>query len=89
MKAVVNPLALPTILQQPVGTKLSQVAGDLRLAVVKRPNQFADAQLPLSSEHEHDPGAGFVTEAFEEGVGLNGHDQSVYLLFRICEFTDI
>lgn len=89
MKAVIDPLALPAILQQAAGTQLSQMAGDLRLAIVQCPDQLTDAQLALSGEHQHDPGSGFVTEAFEEGVGLNGHSQPVYSFLRICEFTDI
>jgi hypothetical protein len=89
MKTVVDPLALPAILQQTAGTQLSQMAGDFRLAVVQCPDQFADAEFALSGEHEHDSGSGFVTEAFEERVGLNGHGKPVYPLLRICEFTDI
>jgi len=89
MKAVIDPLALPAILQQTARTQLSQMTGDFRLTVVQCPDQFTDAQLALSGEHEHDPGTGFVTEAFEEGVGRNVHGQPVYSFLRIFEFTDM
>ncbi|EXX77465.1 hypothetical protein RirG_023520 [Rhizophagus irregularis DAOM 197198w] len=43
MNAVIDPLTLTAILQQTADAELSQVARDLRLAIVERPNQFANA----------------------------------------------
>lgn len=73
MKAVIDPLPLTAIFQQPARTQLCKVSGDFWLVIVERPDQLADTEFTLSSEHEHDPGTGYVTETFEEGVGLNRH----------------
>lgn len=42
MKAVIDPLALTAIFQQPAGAQLSKVSGHFWLVIVERPDQFAD-----------------------------------------------
>lgn len=77
MQPVVNPLTLPSIRKQPASPQLGKMPGDLRLVVIECPDQLTHAQLTLSRKHEHDPSAGFVPQAFEEGVWCKAHKQSI------------
>src|SRR5450830_1227094 len=48
--AVIDPLALATVLQQPTTAQLRQVAGDFWLTVVQSMDQFAHAKFALAQD---------------------------------------
>ncbi|OMQ31700.1 hypothetical protein BKX96_24905 [Pseudomonas putida] len=65
IEAVINPLALTAIQQQPAAAQLREMAADLRLAVVQRAHQLADTQLALVGDQQGGAGTGLVSQAFE------------------------
>src|SRR5690606_30116845 len=72
MQAVVDPLTLAAVGQQARGAQLGQVAGDLGLGLVEGAGEFADTEFLFAGDQQHDTGAGFVGQGFEEGWGCHG-----------------
>jgi hypothetical protein len=70
MQAVVDPLPLPTILQQTAATQLGQVAGNLGLADIQRTDQLADAELALTGDQQDRARPGVIGQALEENGGV-------------------
>ena len=67
VQAVIHPLPLPPIRQQPAGTQLRQVAGNLRLTQLQRRRQLTHAQLTLGGNQQHQARAGLIGQALEDG----------------------
>lgn len=69
MQAVIDPLALPAVLQQVTGAQLRQMAGNLGLALFQCAGQLTDAELLLAGDQQHHPDAILIGEAFENLEG--------------------
>jgi len=75
MQAVIDPLPLASVAEQPGMTQLGQVPRNLRLAKAKGSGELTDTQLAFMGNQQCDTRAGVVGERLEDidGVLKIGH----------------
>lgn len=65
VQSVIDPLALPTIRQQPTRSQLCQVPGNFWLTLVQGAGQLANTQLSFAGDEQHRAHPSVVSQAFE------------------------